>query len=184
MWVYERIIWLAVYVAFSAYAVRLLVQWLRQRKEYDLGWRSILTIVGLCAATVSTILCVFLFVHAQFTGGYSFYHPIELFCIRYGAPTAVMGIAASIAGKGKVRAHLAAVSVINLVLVVYGRSRTMMILRSTCEMERRATWLPACGAETLLNWGAVRRGGRSYKTETTRTFRSLRGIAVWPWPGT
>jgi predicted membrane protein len=116
MQIYERIIWLAVYTAFSAYAVRLWVQWLRQRNEYGLGWRAILTIVGLCAATVSTILSVFLLVHAQFTGGYSFYHPVELFCIRYGALTALVGLVASFIGKGRVRLHLAVVSTINLLL--------------------------------------------------------------------
>src|SRR5258705_12873103 len=29
-------------------------------------------------------LSVFLFVHAVFTDGYPFYHPVELFCIRFG----------------------------------------------------------------------------------------------------
>ena len=60
------------------------------------------------------ILWIFLFVHASFTGGYPFYHPVELFCIRYGSLTALLGLIASIVGKGKVRPHVAAISALNL----------------------------------------------------------------------
>ncbi len=60
-------------------------------------------------------LAVFLFGHAVITGGYPFYHPVELFCIRYGFLTGLLGLLASIVGKGQLRPHVAAISTLNLV---------------------------------------------------------------------
>src|SRR3977135_3555172 len=74
-------------------------RWLRQREQLTPKWRSGTFLVGLCFATFSTALSIFLMIHAAFTGGYSFYHPVELFCIRFGGLTALLGIVASIAGK-------------------------------------------------------------------------------------
>ena len=66
--------------------------------------------------TFSTVLSVFLFVHAAFTGGYSFYHPVELFCIGFGFLSALFALAGSIVGRGKLLPHVAAISVLNLLL--------------------------------------------------------------------
>src|SRR4029077_15914448 len=74
-------------------------RWIRQPERLTPEWRSATFFVGLCLATISTSLSIFLLVHAVFTGGYSFYHPIELFCIRFGGLTALLGIITSIAGK-------------------------------------------------------------------------------------
>jgi hypothetical protein len=87
-----------------------------RRQQLTPKWRAGIFVVGLFFATVSTVLSSFLFVHAAFTGGYTFYHPVELLCIRYGALTAFLGILASIAGKGTLRLHLAALSTLNLLI--------------------------------------------------------------------
>jgi len=50
------------------------------------------------------------------TGGYDFYHPVELFCIRAGGLTALLGLATALAGKGKVRFSAALISLLNLLL--------------------------------------------------------------------
>jgi hypothetical protein len=51
-----------------------------------------------------------------FQGGYSFYHPVELFCIRFGFLTALLGLVASVVGKGRLRLHVAAISTVDLLL--------------------------------------------------------------------
>jgi len=64
---------------------------LKSSDEAGPKWKSVTSIAGLCFATVSTGLAEFLYIHAAFTGGDPFYHPIELFCIRFGMLTAVLG---------------------------------------------------------------------------------------------
>jgi hypothetical protein len=91
-------------------------RWLRQREELTPQWRAGTFLVGLCLATFSTALSIFLLVHAVFTGGYSFYHPAELFCIRFGGLSALLGTVASIAGKGSSRLYVALLSTLNLLL--------------------------------------------------------------------
>ena len=93
-------------------------RWLRfrQREQLRPRWRAGASFVGLWFATFSSALSIFLLVHAAFTGGYSFYHPVELFCIRFGGLTALLGIVASIAGKGRLRLYVAALSALNLFL--------------------------------------------------------------------
>ena len=91
-------------------------QWYRQRGTLNEKWRSGTFIVALSFATFSSALSIFLMLHAAFTGGYPFYHPIELFCIRFGSLAAVLGIVASIAGKGTMRLIVAALSTLNLLL--------------------------------------------------------------------
>ena len=68
----------------------------------------------------STTLLGFLFVHAVFTGGFSFNDPVELFCLRPGFLSAFVGLAASVAGKGRLLPHVATISVINMLLCVIG----------------------------------------------------------------
>lgn len=93
-------------------------QWVRitQTTNVNPKWRAGVAVAGLSFATFSTILSVFLFVHASYTGGYPFYHPVELFCIRFGSLTAFLGLVASALGKGKPRAHVAVISILNLLL--------------------------------------------------------------------
>ena len=73
-------------------------------------------VAGLYCATASTILNAFMFVHAVITGGYPFYHPVELFCIRVGSLTALLGVTCSIIGRGKPRLHIAVISVLNFLV--------------------------------------------------------------------
>lgn len=103
-----------VFLSLCAYVAWVWVLWFRSRENIVPRWRAHTALAGLCFATLTTILSVFLFVHATFTGGYPFYHPIELFCIRFGSLMALLGLIASITGKGKLRLHVAAVSTVNL----------------------------------------------------------------------
>jgi hypothetical protein len=45
---------------------------------------------------------------------YPFYYPIELLCIRWGFLAGLLGLVASIVVKGKLRLHVAAISIVNL----------------------------------------------------------------------
>ena len=101
---------------FWGYVVWNWVAWLRSTQKDSPKWRAVTAVVGLCFATSSTILSAFLFVHASITGGYAFYHPVELFCIRVGSLTALLGIVCALMGKGKLRIHVAVVSVMNFLL--------------------------------------------------------------------
>ncbi|HEV2522784.1 MAG TPA: hypothetical protein VGT24_10430, partial [Candidatus Acidoferrales bacterium] len=49
-------------------------------------------------------------------GGYTYYHPVELFCIGAGTFTALLGIVGAVAGKGNVDGHVAVISILNLLL--------------------------------------------------------------------
>jgi hypothetical protein len=80
------------------------------------NWRAAVLLAGLLCATLSTTLDVYLYVHALYTGGYPFYHPIELMCIRLGTLAALLGIVAAIVGKGRGRIPLAVISILNLML--------------------------------------------------------------------
>jgi hypothetical protein len=80
------------------------------------NWRAATIAVGILCATISVTLRVFLYVHALYTGGYPFYHPVELRCIRWGGLAALLGIVAAIVGKGRGRIPLAVISVLNLVM--------------------------------------------------------------------
>jgi hypothetical protein len=103
-----------VFLLLCAYVAWEWVTWFRVGNRVTPGWRARTVFAGLCFATLSTVLSVFLFVHATLTGGYPFYHPVELFRIRFGFLTALLGLAASIVGKGGIRPHVAAISTLNL----------------------------------------------------------------------
>jgi hypothetical protein len=111
-----KIAWPLFFAAFCAYVFW---QWLRPLKslrEAMPRWRANTALAGLCFATFSTVLSAFLYVHAFFTGGFPFYHPVELFCIRYGFLSALLGLIASLVGKGSLRPHVALASFLNLFL--------------------------------------------------------------------
>ena len=79
--------------------------------------RSRATIVaGLCCATVSTALDVYLYVHAVLTGGYPLFHPIELFCIRVGGLAAILGLVIALRKWNKLSGHVAIISFLNLLM--------------------------------------------------------------------
>ena len=61
-------------------------------------------------------LDIFMTVHAAVTGGYPFYHPVEMFCIRTGTLASVLALLTVIVGKGKLRAPTAIASSITLFL--------------------------------------------------------------------
>jgi hypothetical protein len=80
------------------------------------NWRAASLGLGLVAATVSTGLNLFLYVHASYTGGYSFYHPVELACIRAGGLAALFGIFAASAGWGRSRISVIVLSILDFLL--------------------------------------------------------------------
>jgi hypothetical protein len=89
------------------------VAWFRPKPKVQ-EWRTAALLVGLVFTTLSAALHVYLYVHALYTGGYPFYHPVELMCIRWGSLTALLGIVAASVGKGRGRVPLAIISVLNL----------------------------------------------------------------------
>jgi hypothetical protein len=100
----------------SGFLIWFWAAWFKSRPKVLPNWRPAVLLVGLACATLSVTLSVYLYVHALFTGGYHFYHPVELMCIRWGALTALLGVVAAIVGKGWGRIPLAAISVSNLML--------------------------------------------------------------------
>jgi hypothetical protein len=116
MHLYLRLIPSLVVLSLCAYAIWGWVRWLKSGEVVTPKWRSRTAFAGFCFATFSMVLSVFLFIHATFTGGYPFYHPVELFCIRFGFQTALVGLVAAIVGKGKLRPHVAVISIFNLLL--------------------------------------------------------------------
>jgi len=118
MRLYLRPISSFVFLLFCGYVIWRWVEWFRSKEKDTPRWRAVTAVAGLCFATVSTVLSAFLFIHATLTGGYPFYHPVELFCIRLGTLTALLGLVAAFAGKGRLRLHVAAISILNLLLWV------------------------------------------------------------------
>jgi hypothetical protein len=116
MRMYLRPVSTLVSLLFWSYVVWIWVGWVTSTERYTPKWRAATAVAGLCFATISTVLSAFLFIHATITGGYPFYHPVELFCIRLGSLTALLGLVAAIAGKGRLRLHVAAISILNLLV--------------------------------------------------------------------
>ena len=119
MQLYLDPIWSVLYFLFCSYVVWTWVRWFRSEDKDTLKWRRFAALAGLCFATASTGLSAFLFVHAIFTGGYPYYHPVELFCIFIGGLTALLGLMAALHGKGKLRLPVATISILNLLLWLY-----------------------------------------------------------------
>ncbi len=89
---------------------------LKSKPKVLQNWRAAILLVGLLCATLSVTLDIYLYVHALFTGGYPFDHPVELMCIQWGTLAALLGIVAAIVGKGRGRVPLAVLSVLSLML--------------------------------------------------------------------
>ena len=113
---YFHLLW---FIFFALYCVFLIWCWtayFKSKPSVLHNWRAAVLLVGLLCATLSVGLNVFLYVHALYTGGYPFFHSVELMCIRWGTLTALLGIVAASVGKGRGRAPLAAISALNRVL--------------------------------------------------------------------
>jgi len=92
------------------------VKWVRPyEKEYP-TWRTVTMAAGLCFATISSIFLAVLYEHTAIAGGSIAYGQVELFCIRVGFPTALLGLVAARTGKGKVRKSVVVVSTVNLLI--------------------------------------------------------------------
>ena len=113
---YFSLAWTLFFLVVNSYVLWLWIRSAKSAREISPRWRVIVVLAGLFSATASMILCDFLFVHAAYTGGYMFYHPVELFCIRMGGLTALLGIVASIIGRGRLRFHVAAISALGLLM--------------------------------------------------------------------
>jgi hypothetical protein len=113
---YFRLTWFIFFIAYCGFLIWCWVAWIRLKPKALQNWRAAALLVGILCATISVTLSVFLYVHALYTGGYPYYHPVELMCIRWGTLTALLGIVAAIVGKGRGRVPLAVLSVLNLVM--------------------------------------------------------------------
>jgi hypothetical protein len=79
-------------------------QWSRNaNKVVEPPWRGALTLIGFAVSTLSLLAALGLWIHALFTGGFPFYHPILLTFLRVGFWTAVMGLLSGLVGKGQLR---------------------------------------------------------------------------------
>lgn len=81
-----------------------------------LGWRPGFTFASLVLLTITTGLDVFLLVHAGFTGGYAYYDPVEMFCLRIGSWCALVALVAAPGGMKKLRLSVSLLAVFNLLL--------------------------------------------------------------------
>jgi hypothetical protein len=109
-------VWLLFFLSLASYVVWTWVTSLKSSHKGNSRRRTTIAIAGLCCASVSTVLGEFLYIHATLRGGYPFFHPVELFCIRFGMLTAVLGIVSTVMGTGRVRLHVAIISALNLFL--------------------------------------------------------------------
>ena len=104
------------FLLFWGYVVWVWIRWLQLAEKTTPQWRRAVALSSLLLATLSTLLSAFLFLHASFTGGDPFMSPPELFFIRLGLLSALLGLIAAVVGKGRLLHHVAIVSVLNLLL--------------------------------------------------------------------
>jgi len=90
--------------------------WMRSKPKLWDNWRKVSLVLGLVATTISTGLNLYLYVHASYTGGYPFYHPVEMACIRVGGLAALLGILAGGVGYGRSRIPVVVLSILNFLL--------------------------------------------------------------------
>jgi hypothetical protein len=116
MHLYLEPISLFVNVLFVGFVTWNWVRWLRPGEKKFQAWRTVAIAIGLCFATISSILSEFLYIHAIFTGGYPLFDPVGLFCLRIGTLASLLGLATALVGNGKLRLSIAAISIFNLLL--------------------------------------------------------------------
>jgi hypothetical protein len=110
------ILFLPIALAWWGYVVWTWRSWLKSNENVTPKWRAIITVGGLCFATISTLLSAFLYIHAGITGGYEYGNAVEGYCFAFGFLTAVLGIISGAAGKGHTRADVAAISALSFLL--------------------------------------------------------------------
>lgn len=113
----NRIDWASLFfLLFWSYVVWTWAKWLASGHSVESRSKEIVAVAGLYCATVSTGFAAFLYIHAVVTGGYPYQNPVEAFCIVFGALMAILGIICALAGAGKLRLHVAIISIANLLL--------------------------------------------------------------------
>lgn len=107
-------------IALALFAFWLYIVWrsvkILSRAEKLLASKPGFTFAALLCVTVTTGLAVFIGIHAAFTGGYPFYDPVEMFCIRLGFFSALLALLAAPAGVRKLRLSVSLLALINLIL--------------------------------------------------------------------
>lgn len=98
---YFHLPWFIFFVLYCGFLIWCWAVYFRSKPSVLHSWRAAVLLVGLLCGTLSVALNVFLYVHALYTGGYPFFHSVELMCIRWGTLTALLGIVAACAGKGR-----------------------------------------------------------------------------------
>jgi hypothetical protein len=111
-----RLIWCVVFAAICWYLVNNWAKWLRAPERPKRTPRNVLLLFGAASASLSLALAIGLFIHAQITGGFPFYHPTLMRVLRIGFLTALFGLLAALAGKGKPRISTAVCSVFCLLV--------------------------------------------------------------------
>lgn len=113
---YVEPISLCAFVLFWGYVVWSWIRWLRSSEDVRARHRVFVALVGLCLASVSTLISAFLYVHAAFTGGFPLNSAIELLCINAGTLSALLGLVGAFVGAGKLRVPVFIISALNLLL--------------------------------------------------------------------
>jgi len=104
-------------IAFSGYVVRAWVRWFRaQVRLTPPRWRSGITTVGFGASTLSLAAIVAVGVHALFTGGLPYYHPVLMVTFGVGFLTASVGVFAALIGTGQLEVPTIISSVLCLLI--------------------------------------------------------------------
>lgn len=113
---YFKITTFAIFLSLLIYVFWTWKKWFSSKANNLSNWRFVASGVALLCATISTALSEFMYVHDAYTGGYPFYHPVELFCIRFGFLSASVGVLLSVTSRGMTRINILAISVVNLAL--------------------------------------------------------------------
>jgi hypothetical protein len=89
-------------IAFGSYIVRSWVCWSRSDvKLVAPRWRSSVSLIGFLAVNISLAVFIAVAVHAIFTGGLPYYHPVLILAFRVGFLGALLGSLAALVGKGQ-----------------------------------------------------------------------------------
>jgi hypothetical protein len=88
----------------ATFAVFRWLQWSRNnRKAVEPQWRGESARFGFAVSTLSLFGAVGLWIHALFTGGFPYYHPVLLLILRIGLWAALVGFVSGLMGKGQLR---------------------------------------------------------------------------------
>ncbi len=87
-----------------------------RRRQTQFGWRAPAELAAWVIGSSSAILFVSTAIYAQVIGGFQYYDPDLLRIYRYGCLSALLGIALGLAGRGRVRLAVTALSGTMLIL--------------------------------------------------------------------